>query len=394
VSRMIARRLIAGLLLAFAAVSVAALVYLEVRPPRAAETGKVHGPANGVSVYYFHRMTRCASCRKIEAVSKQAIERGFPQALREGRLEWHVANYETPEYEPIGKKYGLFTSTLVAIEFRDGQEVRAKSLDETWDHLDDDAGLVAYVQKGVGELLGEGAGTAAEAAGSTGFLLALATALWLGVLTSISPCPMAANIAAISFIGRRVGSPRQVLFSGLLYTLGRMLAYVVLAALIVGGLLYKAEVSDVLSKYLNRVLGPILIVVGVVLLGLVTVTLRGFAPGEKTQQRVERMGVWGAGVLGILFALAFCPISAGLFFVSLVGLALAHQSRALLPSAYGLGTALPVVVFAFVIALSAQSLGKVFNRLSQFEWWARRATGAVFLLVGGYFCLTYIYGAL
>jgi len=120
----------------------------------------------------------------------------------------------------------------------------------------------------------------------------------------------------------------------------------------------------VLSKHLNRALGPILIVVGVVLLGLMDVAFHGLAPGAKPRQRVGRMGGWGAGVLGILFALAFCPTSAGLFFVSLVGLALAHQSRALLPSPYGLDTALPVVAFAFVIALSAQSVGRGFNRLS------------------------------
>ncbi|MBM4042165.1 MAG: sulfite exporter TauE/SafE family protein [Planctomycetes bacterium] len=225
-------------------------------------------------------------------------------------------------------------------------------------------------------------------------LLAALSALWLGILTSISPCPLATNIAAISYIGRRVGSPRQVLLSGLLYTAGRTLAYVAVAALIVGGLLYKADVAAVLSRYMNRFLGPILILVGIVLLRLVELSFRGFAPGEGTQRRVEAMGAWGAGLLGILFALAFCPVSAALFFGSLITLALQSQSSVLLPTLYGVGTAVPVVAVALVLAFSAQSVGKVFHRLTQFELWARWATGALFVLIGGYFCLAYIYGVL
>ncbi|MBM4032237.1 MAG: sulfite exporter TauE/SafE family protein, partial [Planctomycetes bacterium] len=192
----------------------------------------------------------------------------------------------------------------------------------------------------------------------------------------------------------RVGSPRQVLLSGLLYTVGRTLAYVVLAALIVGGLLYKVDVAAALSRYMNRLLGPILILVGIVLLRLVEFSFRGFAPGEGTQRRVDAMGVWGAGLLGMLFAVAFCPVSAALFFGSLLTLALRSQSSVLLPSLYGVGTALPVVAVAVVLAFSAQSVGKVFQRLTQFERWARWTTGAVFILVGGYFCFTYIYSAL
>lgn len=225
-------------------------------------------------------------------------------------------------------------------------------------------------------------------------LLGLASAFWLGFLTSISPCPMATNVAAISLIGRRVGSTRTVLLSGLLYTLGRTLAYLVLAVLLVAGLLSSVQVSFYLQRYLNKALGPLLILVGMVLLDLIPLRFSAFAPGAKTQQRIERMGLWGAGLAGILFALAFCPISAGLFFLSLIPLALRHQSSVLLPSAYGVGTALPVIVFAFAIAWSTQSIGKLFHRLTQFELWARRVTSILFILIGVYFCLVYIYGVL
>ncbi len=384
--------LIAAPLLAFVAASIVALVVKEVRPSPAAKA-EAQGPFNGLSVYYVHGNTRCVSCRKIETLSHEAVAKGFPQEMKQGRVEWHVANYQAPGYESFEKAYEIEASTVVLIEFRDGKPGRWRNLAEVWNYLNDGPRLGGFVQEAVGSFLKN-----EEAAGSgalpKGLLLAALSALWLGILTSISPCPLATNIAAISFIGRRVGSPRQVLLSGLLYTAGRTLAYVAVAALIVGGLLYKAQVAAVLSRYMNRFLGPILILVGIVLLRLVELSFRGFAPGEGTQRRVEAMGVWGAGLLGILFALAFCPVSAALFFGSLLGLALQSQSSVLLPTLYGVGTAVPVVAVALVLAFSAQSVGKVFQRLTQFERWARWATGALFVLIGGYFCLAYIYGVL
>jgi len=223
-------------------------------------------------------------------------------------------------------------------------------------------------------------------------LLATASAFWLGVLTSISPCPMATNIAAISFIGKRVGRPRTVVASGLLYTLGRTMVYVALAVVAVGGLLAIPSVSEFLQTYMNRLLGPVLIVAGVVLLELVPLRFSTSVGGERAQKLAEKGGTLGAGLLGILFALSFCPISAGLFFVSLLPLALKHESRLLLPAAFGVGTALPVVAFAVAIALSARSVGKMYGALQKVEWWARRITGVLFILVGVYYCLLYIFG--
>jgi len=223
-------------------------------------------------------------------------------------------------------------------------------------------------------------------------LLATASAFWLGVLTSISPCPMATNIAAISFIGKRVGRPLLVILSGLFYTLGRTVAYVAVAVMAVGGLLAVPAVSQFLQTYMNRLLGPVLIVVGVVLLELVPLRFSTSVGGERAQKLAEKGGILGAGLLGVLFALSFCPISAGLFFASLVPLALKHESRLLLPTAFGIGTALPVVVFAVAIALSARSVGKMYGALQKVEWWARRITGVLFILVGVYYCLLYIFG--
>jgi cytochrome c-type biogenesis protein len=222
--------------------------------------------------------------------------------------------------------------------------------------------------------------------------IAIASALWLGILTSVSPCPLASNIAAISLIGRRVGQTQQVLMSGLLYTLGRTLAYVGLAVLILAGLLGSGEIARFLQRYLNQILGPVLILVGMLLLGLLGETLSLNLAGQRVQERASNGSIWWAAVIGLLFALSFCPVSAGLFFGALLTLSAAHGSRLTLPALFGVGTALPVIAFAFLIAFAAQRVGKAFDRLTQVEWWVRTITGAVFVLAGIYYCLTCIYG--
>ncbi|HUT89440.1 MAG TPA: aromatic aminobenezylarsenical efflux permease ArsG family transporter [Thermoguttaceae bacterium] len=221
--------------------------------------------------------------------------------------------------------------------------------------------------------------------------LGAASALWLGILTSISPCPLATNIAAISYIGRRVSSTREVFLTGLLYTLGRTLAYLALAMVLVATALSVPQISLFLQKYMHLLLGPILILVGMFLLGLIQFSMGGSGVSERMQKRVDALGIWGALLLGIVFALSFCPTSAALFFGSLIPLSLSANSSVTLPVIYGIGTAVPVLVFAVLIAVSAQSVGKAFNVLSKIEWWARMITGSIFVLAGIYFALKYIF---
>ncbi|PKK82390.1 MAG: cytochrome C biogenesis protein [candidate division Zixibacteria bacterium HGW-Zixibacteria-1] len=224
------------------------------------------------------------------------------------------------------------------------------------------------------------------------FFVGAASAVWLGILTSISPCPLATNIAAISFIGRKVGDPRAVIFSGLMYMLGRMLVYIILGMIIVASLLSMSELSFFLQDYINKFIGPILIVVGIILLGLIPINLPSFGISTRLQDKAARYGVWGAGLLGLIFALSFCPVSAALFFGSLIPLAVRHQSSLIMPSLYGIGTALPVMLFAFVLGLGTGAVSKIFNSLTQFELWARRVTAIIFIIVGIYYTLIYIFG--
>jgi cytochrome c-type biogenesis protein len=215
------------------------------------------------------------------------------------------------------------------------------------------------------------------------FLLAAGTALWLGLLTSISPCPLATNIAAISYIGRRVDSTSYVLLAGLLYTAGRTVAYLGLAFLLVNTALSIPSVSLFLQKYMHLLLGPTLIIVGMFLVGLIELNFGGGGVSDSVKQRIDRLGIGGAFILGVLFALAFCPTSAALFFGSVMA-SLSAGSTIVLPLLYGIGTALPVLGFALLIALGSQKLGQAFNAVGRAERWARLTTGGAILLVGCY----------
>jgi cytochrome c-type biogenesis protein len=221
--------------------------------------------------------------------------------------------------------------------------------------------------------------------------LAAASSLWFGILTSISPCPLATNITAMSFVSRRVGSPKRVLLAGILYTFGRSLTYMMVGALLVWSLLSAPRVSLVLQRTMNKALGPILIVVGVLLLGVLPIRLPSSGLAQRMGQRIAKWGPLGALLLGALFALTFCPVSAALFFGSLLPLAIEQHSPLLLPALYGVGTGIPVLGFALVIALGGRSLGRAFGKLSQIERWARWLTGGVFIGVGIYLTLLHVF---
>lgn len=219
--------------------------------------------------------------------------------------------------------------------------------------------------------------------------LDIGIAVWFGILTSISPCPLATNITAISFISRRVDSVRHVLLSGLLYTAGRMAAYILLGIVLVSSMELVPPVANFLQKYMVYLLGPALILIGILLLDIFKINLGGSGIiWDGMQKRVEQSGMWGALLMGVVFALSFCPVSAALFFGSLFSLAVRHQSMVILPSVYGIGTAIPVLAFAFIFAFSAHTIGRVFDTLRVFEKWARQATGVVFILAGLYLVVT------
>lgn len=223
------------------------------------------------------------------------------------------------------------------------------------------------------------------------WLPVVASAFWLGILTSISPCPLATNIAAVSFLGRRLTSPRQILLSGLLYALGRTIAYMGLAVVLVASLLAAPILSQWLQESMNQLLGPILVLAGMVLLDLLPLRLPGVG-GQWLQRRAATWELGGSLLLGVLFALSFCPVSAALFFGSLLPLALRQGSSVVVPALYGVGTAVPVVAFAVLVAAGAQSVSRTFEAVRRLEPWARQATGVIFVGIGIYYTMRYIFG--
>jgi cytochrome c biogenesis protein CcdA len=203
---------------------------------------------------------------------------------------------------------------------------------------------------------------------------------------------MATNIAAISYIGKNITSTYKSVCSGFLYTFGRILSYVVLAVIILAGLLSVPAVANFLQHYIGLIMGPLLIIVGIILLELIKFNFSAGIKSDKLQDKFKDFGLTGAFLLGILFALSFCPVSAALFFGSLISLSVEHNSKITLPLLYGIGTGLPVIIFAFIIAFSANSLGTAYNKLVKIDFWMRKITGVIFILAGIYYIATHVIG--
>ena len=223
-------------------------------------------------------------------------------------------------------------------------------------------------------------------------LFLLFSAVWLGILTSISPCPLATNIAAISFISHRITHRNIVFLSGVLYTVGRSITYIVIGVLIVEAFVNIPVLSDFLQRYINKILGILLILVGMVLLELLPVNLPSMSVSGKTAKKLVEGGILGSLFLGILFALAFCPVSAALFFGGLIPIAIKAKSGFALPLIYGVGTGLPVLLFAVLVSAGIGYISSVYSRVTQLEFYTKRVTGTILILVGIYYVLSHIFG--
>lgn len=215
----------------------------------------------------------------------------------------------------------------------------------------------------------------------------LITAFLLGLLTAVSPCPLATNITAIGFIGKDIESHHRIFINGLLYALGRVLAYTALGFILIPILREGASmfaVQKVVAKYGEMLLAPALIVVGVYMLGVFRLKLPMLNVGsDKLKQRSR--GAWGALLLGVLFALAFCPTSGVFYFGMLIPMSAAESGGYLLPVVYAIATGLPVIIVAWILAYSVARLGKFYNRMQVFERWFRKVVAVLFIGVGVYY---------
>ncbi|HRW95108.1 MAG TPA: aromatic aminobenezylarsenical efflux permease ArsG family transporter [Bacteroidales bacterium] len=211
------------------------------------------------------------------------------------------------------------------------------------------------------------------------------SAFVLGLMTAISPCPLATNITAIGFISKDMQSRRKVFYNGLVYTLGRAITYTVIG-LILFFSMGELNVSGILQQWGEKLLGPLLIIIGLFMLGVFNfIKLPG---GRSLTARMEERankGFWGVLLLGIVFALAFCPYSGVLYFGMLIPMTISSASGLYLPLVFALATGIPVIFFAWLIAFSLSSIGNVYNKIKKFEVWFRRIVAVLFIAVGIYY---------
>lgn len=212
----------------------------------------------------------------------------------------------------------------------------------------------------------------------------VASAFLLGLMTAISPCPMATNITAIGFIGKDVDDRKRVFNNGLIYTLGRALAYTVLAVIIFIGA-DQFKVSGWFQQYGEKIIGPLLLIIGLLMLDLIRINFPGMNNLTQRFQRKSKHTYWDVLLIGVVFALAFCPYSGVLYFGMLIPMTVSSASGLYLPLVFAFATGIPVILFAWLIAYTVSGVGKVYNSLKTFEIWFRRVVSVLFIVVGIYY---------
>ena len=223
-----------------------------------------------------------------------------------------------------------------------------------------------------------------ESMGTSG--IPIVAAFFIGLMTAISPCPLATNITAIAYTSKRIDNSRHTIAVGFLYTLGRMLTYVLIASLIVWFGMNTQSIALFLQKYGRNILGPLLLIIGIVMLDIIKINF--FKSSEKLNKLKEKLakkGFLGSFLLGVIFALAFCPFSAVLFFGMLIPLALKAGDGLIIPAFFAFATGLPVIIFSFILVYSVSKLGQIMNKVQTFELWMRRIVAVIFIFAGLYY---------
>jgi len=213
------------------------------------------------------------------------------------------------------------------------------------------------------------------------------SALLLGLMTAISPCPMATNITAIGFIGKDLEQKQRVFYSGLIYTSGRVFSYTVLAMILFFGA-DQFKISGLFQQYGEKIIGPLLVVVGIFMTGVIKLNFPAFNRLSQRFQDKEKKNYLDVFLLGIVFALAFCPYSGVLYFGMLIPLTINSASGLYLPVVYAIATGIPVIIFAWLIAYTVSGVGKLYKRIKAFEFWFRKIVAFVFIGVGIYYIIS------
>lgn len=219
--------------------------------------------------------------------------------------------------------------------------------------------------------------------------LPIVSALILGLMTAISPCPLATNITATAYISKNITNKKKVFISGLLYALGRAFSYTVLGVVLFFGA-SKFEIALFFNQNGEKFLGPLLIIIGLIMLNVIKLNFLGnINVTEKLTEKFKSKGLLGSFLIGVIFALAFCPYSGALFFGMLIPMTISNAGGLYLPLVFALGTGLPVILFTYLLAFAAGSIGVFYNKIKSVEKWMRYIAGIVFILVGLYYILIF-----
>jgi len=218
---------------------------------------------------------------------------------------------------------------------------------------------------------------------------AFVTAFVLGLITAISPCPLATNISAIGFIVRDIKDKKRVFYNGLVYTLGRTISYTGLALILYFGA-SRMKVSLLFQGWGEKLLGPLLILIGLLMLDILKLKLPGLSGLTDKIGKKGKGSYWSTLLLGMVFALAFCPYSGVLYFVMLIPMTVASASGLYLPVIFAIATGLPVILFAWLLAFAVSNVANMYNKIKFFELWFRRIVSVLFIVVGIYYVLIFI----
>ena len=214
----------------------------------------------------------------------------------------------------------------------------------------------------------------------------LLSAFILGLLTAISPCPLATNITAIGFIGKDIENRNRVFYNGLIYTAGRAISYTALALILYIGA-DQIKLSGFFQRYGEKFIGPLLLVIGLFMLGIIKLNFLSIGNLTEKFRQKKMKGYLDVLLLGIVFALAFCPYSGVLYFGMLIPLTITSASGFYLPVVFSLGTGIPVIIFAWLLAYTISGVGGLYNKLKVFEIWFRRVIAVLFIGVGMYYII-------
>lgn len=212
------------------------------------------------------------------------------------------------------------------------------------------------------------------------------TAFILGLMTAISPCALATNITAIGFISSDLENRHRVFMRGLVYTLGRAVSYTLLGVILFFGA-SQMKISLIFQGWGEKLIGPILIAIGLFMLDIIKIKLPGISGLTEQLGERSKKSYWSTLLLGMVFALAFCPYSGVFFFVMLIPMTIASVGGLFLPVIFAIGTGLPVIIFAWVLAYAVGNVGNVYNRIKVIELWFRRSMAILFILIGIYYII-------